>query len=467
MIDSNDIVPSNELVLETANDLESELAKFRNEWKSELSKQEARQQQQIQTGKSDSKLEFETVINVSLLPILDVNSEAKTISLDLEKEESNDNEEKAQYLFNKGVLLEQQGRHFEAIKFYRMSIQLDANIEFKISSNRASVNKSGNQKDTQSQENDPKTSETDDVISSSLFEQFEKMTLLENRICEKNFPQKATHFSQLPLEVIMLILKWVVSSHLDMRSLDAFSAVCKGFYVMARDPEIWKLACAKIWGENNIENCLKTYCDWREMFLKRPRLNFDGVYISRTSYARAGEQSLDNLYRPWHLVEYFRYLRFFPDGTVLFLTTPDEPKQTVAKLKIKSPANTSSNYPQYSNFIMNEHSILKGTWSLALNKVSIVLCKKIFKPKSFQKYSRKMQNNKEAFVDQDQIFRVELELSGKLNTQLHWFNYEIQIINKIANTKSFTKFDLNKVDFPPLYYSRVKSYSTMSESQLK
>jgi len=36
---------------------------------------------------------------------------------------------------------------------------------------------------------------------------------------------KATHFSQLPLEVIMLILKWVVSSHLDMRSLDAFSAV--------------------------------------------------------------------------------------------------------------------------------------------------------------------------------------------------------------------------------------------------
>jgi len=44
----------------------------------------------------------------------------------------------------------------------------------------------------QSQEIDPKTSETNDKISSSLFEQFEKMTLLENRICEKNFPQKVT-----------------------------------------------------------------------------------------------------------------------------------------------------------------------------------------------------------------------------------------------------------------------------------
>ncbi len=29
------------------------------------------------------------------------------------------------------------------------------------------------------------------------------------------------------------------------------------------------------------------------MFLQRARLNFDGVYISKASYARAGEQSLD------------------------------------------------------------------------------------------------------------------------------------------------------------------------------
>ncbi len=133
-----------------------------------------------------------------------------------------------------------------------MSIQLDANIEFKVSSNRTSVIKTDNLKDNESQDPDPNINNNKDDISSSLYEQFEKMTLLENRICEKNFPQKvfffylenkemfsfrkrlvnflflllkATHFSQLPLEVIMLILKWVVSSHLDMRSLDAFSAV--------------------------------------------------------------------------------------------------------------------------------------------------------------------------------------------------------------------------------------------------
>ena len=39
-----------------------------------------------------------------------------------------------------------------------------------------------------------------------------------------------------------------------------------------------------------------------------------GVYISRTSYVRPGERSLDGLYKAYHTVVYYRYLRFFPDG---------------------------------------------------------------------------------------------------------------------------------------------------------
>jgi hypothetical protein len=44
-----------------------------------------------------------------------------------------------------------------------------------------------------------------------------------------------------------------------------------------------------------------------------------GVYISRASYIRQGEQSLDSFYSPWHLVEYYRYIRFFPDGLFLII----------------------------------------------------------------------------------------------------------------------------------------------------
>lgn len=33
-----------------------------------------------------------------------------------------------------------------------------------------------------------------------------------------------------------------------------------------------------------------------------------GVYISKTSYIRQGEESLDGFYRAWHHVEYYRYI---------------------------------------------------------------------------------------------------------------------------------------------------------------
>jgi hypothetical protein len=49
------------------------------------------------------------------------------------------------------------------------------------------------------------------------------------------------------------------------------------------------------------------------MFLDRPHLRFDGVYVSRNTYLRTGvvEWKIKN---PVHLVCYFRYYRFFPDG---------------------------------------------------------------------------------------------------------------------------------------------------------
>ena len=32
------------------------------------------------------------------------------------------------------------------------------------------------------------------------------------------------------------------------------------------------------------------------------------------SYMRQGERGLDNFYKPFHFVEYYRYVRFFPEG---------------------------------------------------------------------------------------------------------------------------------------------------------
>lgn len=99
------------------------------------------------------------------------------------------------------------------------------------------------------------------------------------------------HFADLPIEIIHHILRWVVSADLDMRSLEQCALVSKGFYLCTRDTEIWRLACIKVWGLQATILTASGYASWREMFINRPRVCFNGSYISKTSYLRYGERS--------------------------------------------------------------------------------------------------------------------------------------------------------------------------------
>ncbi len=60
------------------------------------------------------------------------------------------------------------------------------------------------------------------------------------------------------------------------------------------------------------------------MFVDRPHLRFDGVYVSRNTYIKRGivEWRVRNA---CHVVCYFRYCRFSPDGTLLYRTSPEVP----------------------------------------------------------------------------------------------------------------------------------------------
>ena len=49
--------------------------------------------------------------------------------------------------------------------------------------------------------------------------------------------------SALPVEVLMYILKWVVSADLDIASLEQLALVCRGFYICVHDEELWRLIC--------------------------------------------------------------------------------------------------------------------------------------------------------------------------------------------------------------------------------
>ncbi|CAK7231705.1 hypothetical protein SEUCBS140593_008015 [Sporothrix eucalyptigena] len=76
------------------------------------------------------------------------------------------------------------------------------------------------------------------------------------------------------------------------------------------------------------------YPSWQRMFRLRPRIRFNGCYISTVNYIRPGQPSasLVTWNNPVHIVTYFRYLRFFRDGTVISLLTTSEPPDVIHHL---------------------------------------------------------------------------------------------------------------------------------------
>ncbi|MCJ1406044.1 hypothetical protein MMC19_000109 [Ptychographa xylographoides] len=73
---------------------------------------------------------------------------------------------------------------------------------------------------------------------------------------------------------------------------------------------------------------------YAHMFHHFPRLRFAGVYISTVNYVRPGASSPTSISwnTPVHIVTYYRYLRFFRDGSCISLLTTSEPVEVVHHL---------------------------------------------------------------------------------------------------------------------------------------
>lgn len=361
-------------------------------------------------------------------------------------------EDKAKNLFLIGIEYEKSRKFYEAIQFYKRAVQLVPDIEFRLyeSTKMIPINDNGENldNDTSSVDNNDENHNDEEDEESDLFLKLCKIVNCNKCVCFPKFEQHTTHISALPMEIVLYILRWVVSSELDMRSLEMFSRVCRGFYISARDSEIWRLACIRAWGVNCGTYAPEYQC-WREMYLLRPRLRYNGCYISKTSYIRHGENSFqDRFYRPWQLVEYFRYLRFFPEGKVLMLTSTDEAQACVNAMKSRIPRNPS---------------VLVGHYRLHDNFVTVVLKKQETK-------SVAVARKKKREPTREQTFHIEFEIKDhykRTNSLLKWLGYTI--VTRYGNEHE-ARMSLKCAiagRYPPLKFSRVKSYTQESEAPLQ
>ncbi|KAF1920652.1 hypothetical protein BDU57DRAFT_20997 [Ampelomyces quisqualis] len=79
------------------------------------------------------------------------------------------------------------------------------------------------------------------------------------------------------------------------------------------------------------------YPTFRALFQRRPRIRFNGCYISTVNYTRAGQASPTSVTwnSPIHIVTYYRYMRFLRDGTCISLLSTSEPSDVVPYLSIE------------------------------------------------------------------------------------------------------------------------------------
>lgn len=151
--------------------------------------------------------------------------------------------------------MEKQGKVFEAMQKYRRAVHLDPDIEFKmydkLKHSMQASNSEPNKFTITTNSNSNLDEDEEDLDGVDLVHRFQ--TSIDNgngKFFERNTEKgviltEGLHLSSLPTEIILYILRWVVSSNLDLRSLEQCSMVCKGFYLLARDDEIWRTACFK------------------------------------------------------------------------------------------------------------------------------------------------------------------------------------------------------------------------------
>ncbi|KAL1982179.1 hypothetical protein VTN96DRAFT_1659 [Rasamsonia emersonii] len=265
--------------------------------------------------------------------------------------------------FEKAVQKEAEGNLGDSLNHYRKAYRLDSSVDQAyrkkhFASSKPPPSKDANlsaAKDTTGAQEESKPLSTPELILS-----FANLPIPQAEPLIENTPPPPCPIAKVPSDVLVEILKHVAL--MDPASFCRMALVCKRLaYHFAHEQHIWKSLCQT--RKFGFEGMHYSFCcdvagnrlhtlgprytpfprgvpvqipkplsTWSEVFQIFPRIRFTGIYISTVNYTRPGAaSSYDNVTwnSPIHIVTYYRYLRFYPDGSVISLLTTTEPTEVV------------------------------------------------------------------------------------------------------------------------------------------
>ena len=327
----------------------------------------------------------------------------------------------------------------------------------------------------------------------NIIASFQSSSILGQEPPTEASPAPPCPISSIPVELLVKIFHLTAAS--DPASFARLSQVCRrlAYFVATEDP-IWRETCGSdsfgfpsmrykwaltVMGrplpmsiedldsqvaQVSLDSVGPTlplsplYPSYREMWKDRPRVRFNGCYISTVNYYRPGVAAPTSATwsAPVIIVTYYRYLRFFRDGSCISLLTTCGPTEVVHHLANENMH--SSHASGLPSAVMN--NALRGRWKLTGDPYG----------KEQQRDNGEVEEEGSLDIETEgadadrpepkYTYKMVLKMKNARksqfttrNNKLAWMGY--WSYNKL--TDDWAKFDL-KNDRPYLW-SRVKSYA--------
>lgn len=301
--------------------------------------------------------------------------------------------------YERAVEKESVGNLGDSVNLYRRAEKLDPNVheQYKQKHFPAGSSKAKTTTTSQSATHSSQVAQTPVAVESSLNDLIDELSRTRISVAEPETdlsPPPPCSIASLPEEILTGI--FLSAALNDFTAFVRLALVCKRFaYLVMTEETIWKrLNLDSVFGVNamhyrytcdlkwkslvekyqtlggtsiplKIQDLTPTiYNTYRSQFRYRPRIRFNGCYISVVNYTRAGASHQNHwnwATSPVHIVTYYRYLRFFPDGTLISLLSTSEPADVVHHLTKENIARQQND--MLPSAVMNKG--LKGRWRLS------------------------------------------------------------------------------------------------------